>query len=137
MSPARKKKISNQLIATATTHNTSTHTDNTSSTSSSVKNSDNNNANKSANTPVRLPSHFVQYLTGMGQAPNKEGGINPKFKGNRDKYQIFELKLRNLIALHDLEDFLDSDDCDDVKNLCLYHLISQCLDDGPLMLIMT
>ena len=63
MSPARKKKISNQLIATATTHNTSTHTDNTSSTSSSVKNSDNNNANKSANTPVRLPSHFVQYLT--------------------------------------------------------------------------
>ena len=140
MSPATRtkktnKKIStNPIISTLITQTTDSDTTAENTDSATCSHTDNNTMSNT-NTTTSLPEHFAAYLRGMGLHAHKDGGFNPKFKGNRDQYHIFELKLRNYISLHELESFLDSDEKDDVKNLYLYHLIVQCLDDDPLQLV--
>ena len=124
-------RSTNKKISTVITHNTSE-----TNMSLDQQAQSSQTGNTSSNTShISLPAHFANKLIGNGSSAGKWDG--PKFKGNRELYPMFELKLKNYIALYDLETFLESDDVDNTKNLCLYHLIAQCLDDSPLHLVIT
>ena len=136
MAPRKSSNKGSKSKILTVTHTDNTNTNNTQPSTSQNTATELDNINQNTSLPGRLPAHFASLLKGTGTSTGL--AHKPLFKGASDTFYLFQIKLRNWIMIHDLEDFLDDDDDDDsVKNLCLFVLIIGCLDGDPLHLVST